>query len=120
MPAAKPCTGEGRSPAWELEAWWFLWPDAVGSLHQTWQAPTAYVGREVGLVRNAKEELQRQLLPASSGERRRKHSYRESDAPLVARKIRELGIADEPRGVSRSYQRFQDSVRECCDHAGDR
>jgi hypothetical protein len=101
-------------PAWELEAWWFLWPDAVAATHPTWRKPDDYVGRRVGLVQNAKEEFARCVSPRGRRDaRRRVRPYSEADSVLIARKVRELGIADSPSAESASYDRFRARLTVC-------
>lgn len=50
-------------PAWEMETWWFLFPDAVQAVRPSWRRPDQYARRDIGKVRNAKEELQRAVTP---------------------------------------------------------
>jgi len=69
-----------------------------------------YLGRDVGKIVNAKEELRRALRPAGA---RRSPDYRESDAPLVATAVRELHLASFPGGRSDSYQMFRDHAERC-------
>jgi hypothetical protein len=99
------------TPAWETETWLFLWPDAVASHRPTWTKLTKYKGKEVGKIRNAKEELSRALRPKAQGAKHR--DYRETDAPLIAKKVRELGLADKPSGKSASYDAFREKVKAC-------
>lgn len=80
-------------PAWELEAWWFLFPAAVAALHPSWQPLDGYRGRHLGKIRNAKEELVRALRPAG---KRSAREYAESDSATIAQKIVELGLLREP------------------------
>jgi hypothetical protein len=98
-------------PAWELEAWWFLWPDAVVAVQTTWRKPDDFVGRRVGLIENAKEELARRVVPRTKGVRVR--GYVEADSVRIARKVKELGLAHAPRGDSASYDRFRACLAAC-------
>ena len=98
-------------PAWELEAWWFLWPDAVARVHSTWRKPSVRVGQRVGLIRNAKQELTRAVRPKTNA--RTARSYCESDSVRIARQVRAMGIADSPRGKSASYDRFRLRLAQC-------
>lgn len=98
--------------AWELEAWWFLWPDAAPALVPSWKRPDSYVGREVGLIHNAKEAYDRAVRPSQAGPR-----YMEAHGPSLAAKVRELGIARAPQAQSRSYARFLQMADECCERA---
>jgi hypothetical protein len=111
------CDGHAVAPAWELEAWWFLFPAAVSDVNRSWDSLEGYRGREIGKIRNAKEELQSALRSSfSPPQRKRIRTYRESDAPLVAHQIAILGLAHAPNAVSASYSRFVASVATCAAH----
>jgi hypothetical protein len=99
------------APAWEMEAWWFLWPDAVKAAFPSWRAPDDHVGRNVGMIRNAKEELRRRVTPRDA--RRAFIGYRESDAPAIAAKVVALGLLHTPKATSDSYSRFVRSAAAC-------
>lgn len=101
------------APAWESEAWLFLWPDAVNQHMSKWRSLDNYRGREVGRISDAKETLTRALRPTGRGHGNVR-DYRESDAPEIARHVRELGLANSPAGRSASYDRFRASVETCC------
>jgi hypothetical protein len=92
------------TPAWEMEAWWFLWPDAPLKVVSRWRRPVPKNAR-VGLIRNVKEELRRALRPPGKD---RPRDYRESDAPQIAAAIRELGVIRSPEYESRSFEHFRD------------
>jgi len=102
-------------PAWEIEAWWFLWPDLVGRCSRRWVEPR--VGTRPGKIINAKEKLKRAVRPSGlpSKQRARFPDYRESDSIEIAKTIRDTRSANRPeRGLSQSYDRFRDSVADCC------
>lgn len=102
-------------PAWETEAWWFMWPDLVASCNAKWRSPKPTP--QPGLIRDAKEALKHAVRPPglSSKQRRTFPDYRESDSILISEAIRASLRADEPKiGTSASYDRFRDSVRTCC------
>lgn len=105
------CPAHAVVPAWEMESWLLLFPAALTAFRASWARTAIYRGRDVGRVQNSKEKLIR--LTRKSGQ-----EYRESDAPLVAKKIRELQIANIPEGTSRSYERFRAAVDECCAKMG--
>ena len=71
-----------------------------------------------GCGQNSKRKgrLIRSLRPQGRAPRYR--DYRESDAPMIARIVRELGIAGEPAAKSASYERFRERVKECCERLG--
>ncbi|WP_241844478.1 hypothetical protein [Kitasatospora sp. CB01950] len=84
--------------AWETESWLLLFPDAFPRVHPGWTVPQQLRGKDTGLVRNPKEELQRRL-----GTPR----YRESDSPAVMRAAVDHGHAPAKAvGTSRSYRDF--------------
>lgn len=96
-------------PAWEIEAWWLLFPKAVSSLHTAWKTPTKYVGRNVGLIRNAKEELTRALRP-SGRPSTRTPDYSEQDSPKIANLIVTKGHLASPQGKSASWDLFVQKI----------
>jgi hypothetical protein len=96
------------TPAWCIEAWWFLWPDAVVAVNTRWRRPKHKLF-SVGLIRNAKEEFKRAVRPP--GRQKRPRDYTESDSPKIAAKVRELGIVNQASGASASFERFANRVR---------
>lgn len=110
------CPAHAVVPAWELEAWWFLWPEAVQAVRpKSWRLPDDYVGKQVGRIRDAKEELARRIVPKNLKPEKRKGfpHYQESDSPAIARQVREKGVARKPQAQSDSYARFVASVDQC-------
>lgn len=95
------------APAWEIEAWWFLWPDAVVAVNPQWARP-ARSGTRVGLLENAKEQLRRAVRGRGKKPPR---DFEPSDGPAVAGKVRELGLIDAPDAISDSFGRFRDRLR---------
>jgi hypothetical protein len=92
-------------PAWEIEAWWFLFPEAVRQVRPSWQLLSRYAGRDIGQIRNAKEELQRALKPA--GARATFQSYTEADSVLIAERVAAAGQLSPPWfAQSSSWQAF--------------
>jgi hypothetical protein len=106
-----PCDLIAAVPAWELETWWFLFPAAVSAVCTQWDPPSKYTGRNVGNIRNAKEELAKSVRPA-----KRKPSsfreYREEDAIQIAQNVVEMGLLNNPSGTSTSWDRFVEQVSE--------
>lgn len=96
-------------PAWELEAWWLLWPRALPAYRESWREPAEYRGKHVGKLRDAKELLKRAVQPRNlkAAERARFRGYEESDSPGIAAVVRERGWLTEPEGGSDSYARFR-------------
>jgi hypothetical protein len=102
-------------PAWEIEAWWFMWPETVATCYERWVAPRT--STPPGRIENAKERLARAVRPSqlTAAERKRFPEYRESDSIKIAEAIAVEGTADKPvKGLSRSYDRFRASVADCC------
>jgi hypothetical protein len=86
-------------PVQTIEAWWFLFPDAVEAVRPiAWRGSLPRSPRDVEAIARPKEELQRLTRRGGSAE------YAESDSPFIAQKIREL---NPPRcGKSASYDRL--------------
>ena len=110
------CAAHAVVPAWELEAWWFMWPEAVQAVRpKSWRAPDDHLGKRVGLIKDAKEELRRRVVPKDLKPEKRKSfpRYEESDSPAIARQVREKKLARSPGAKSDSYSRFVSSVEQC-------
>jgi hypothetical protein len=102
-------------PAWETEAWWFMWPDLVAGCYESWVEPR--LSTTPGAIEDAKEKLRRAVRPAglSKHDLVRFPEYRESDSIKIAEAVQAANRADAPsRGISMSYDRFRDSVAACC------
>lgn len=89
-------------PAWEMETWLMQWPEAFARYRPAWQSISKYDGRNVGLIANAKEVLQRDLRPT----RGKTRDYRESDAPGIAAIVHSNGWVSKPRAKSESFDLF--------------
>jgi len=111
--AAKGYHVHAVAPAWEMETWWFQWPEALAAYRPTWRRVTNVANRDLGRIENAKEELRRALRPAGSASRTR--DYSETDSPGIAERVRRLGVVRNPQGRSASFQRFVQSVDGCCE-----
>jgi hypothetical protein len=96
------------TPAFEIEAWWFLWPRALGAYRESWRAPEEYRGRQVGRISNAKEELRRAVRPRrlAGSEARKFVSYEENDSPGIAAVVRRLGCVRDAEATSDSFAAF--------------
>lgn len=90
------------TPAWELEAWWYLWPEAVARVNSKWRRLSRQGNH--GLIVNAKEQLRRDLRARGT------RDYEESDSPRIASHVRDLKLADKLRGQSRSFALFRSDV----------
>jgi hypothetical protein len=94
----------------------FMWPEAVQAVKpESWRAPDDHLGKRVGLLKDAKEELGRRVVPKNLKPEKRKSfpHYRESDSPEIARHVREKKLARNPGAKSDSYSRFLSSVDQC-------
>ncbi len=110
------CLAHAVVPAWELEAWWFMWPEAVHAVRpESWRLPDDYLKKRVGLIRNAKEDLEKKIVPKNLKPDKRKGfpHYKESDSPKIAQYVRAKGLARKPGARSDSYTRFVASVDQC-------
>ncbi|NOK11131.1 hypothetical protein [Corallococcus exercitus] len=110
------CPAHAVVPAWELEAWWFMWPAAVQAIRpKSWRAPDDYIGKDVGRIKDAKEELKKRVVPKDLKPDKRKsfQTYQESDSPAIAQAVQEKGLARKPGAKSGSYARFVASVDQC-------
>jgi hypothetical protein len=96
--------------AWEIEAWWFLWPDAALAVNSKWRRPEP-PRRDVGRIENAKETFRQALRPKTK-DARPPRDYVGSDSPKIAAKVRELGIVQRRAAnvVSQSFDRFAERV----------
>ena len=90
-------------PAWEMEAWWFLWPEQVAAHRPSWRKLPPHDRRRVDRIPDAKEALQQALRPKS---RAHVPGYAESDGPRIAARVREAGTARSTRGIAVAYQRL--------------
>lgn len=100
------------TPAWEIESWWLQWPEQVSAVRSSWAAPNKYIGKQVGRITDAKEELDRLVRPSDA--KPAFLGYRESDSEAIAGRIKQDEVARAPKATSASYQRFMRDVDECC------
>lgn len=90
------------TPAWEMEAWWFLWPDAVAATNSKWKR-LRRTGNH-GMIRDAKEQLRRDLRHKST------RDYEESDSPRIAEQVAKLGLVARRTGFCASLDLFFDDI----------
>lgn len=95
------------SPAFEIEAWWLLWPDACASVRNCWRRVNIN-GRDVGQIRDAKEYLTRALRPKGSVSRC--PDYSESDGIKIAKAVKDGKLLSKPAAVSASFQSFREQI----------
>lgn len=91
------------TPAWEMEAWWFLWPEAVAAVHQKWTQLRRFGNH--GMLKDAKEVLRRDLRNKTT-----RREYEESDAGKIAEKVRTLNIVERQQGTCTSFTEFRRGV----------
>lgn len=89
--------------AWEMEAWWFLWPEQVAAHRPSWRRLPVHDNQRVDRIGDAKETLKRALRPKTH---RHIPDFTESDGPRIAARVREARAARSPRGVAVAYQRL--------------
>jgi hypothetical protein len=99
------------TPAWEIEAWWMLFPDAVRAVCSCWET-IDFSGREVGRIVNAKEELRNRLRPRRRSKDGRCPDYSESDGIRIACEIRRQVLVDSECGTSHSFSEFKRKLRD--------
>jgi len=90
-------------PIQMIEAWWFLFPDAVESVRpHAWRGTMARRPRDVEAIENPKEVLRQRT-------RQRGPEYAESDSPIIAQHVRQQNL--QPLGRSGSYERLRNIAR---------
>jgi hypothetical protein len=102
------CPGYAAVCAWELEAWFFLWPDAIEATRRAWKVPKKLRGRDVGQLADPKAVMRREVLKGAS---RPQLAYQEKHAPEVAQQI--APRIHDREGKSRSYDRFVARIEAC-------
>lgn len=108
--ARLPWTVHAVVPAWEIEAWWFLFPQAVRAVRPSWPSLDRYRGRDLGLIRNAKEELKKALRQATAKPAAAR-PYSEADSVLIAQRTADLDLLSPPWFArSASWLAFLDRV----------
>ena len=95
-------------PAWEIESWLMLYPEALARTRGCWRS-LDIGSRSVGMIGNAKEQLQRWLRP---GRGSKCPDYVESDSVIVTERIESSEFADINRlRRSASISRFTEKLR---------
>lgn len=92
------------APAWETEAWWYLWPAAVAAANSKWR-PLSRTGNH-GMITNAKEQLRRDLRSS------RARDYEESDSRKISSNVRVMNILDCQTGTCSSFNDFKVAILE--------
>jgi hypothetical protein len=97
------------TPASEMEAWWYLWPTAVSAVCSKW-APLGRAGNSVGLIVDAKKQLQRDLRPKSADVKA--PEYEERHSIEIARQVKIQACVDTKNARSESFDLFAEKVRK--------
>lgn len=94
------------TPAFEMEAWWFLWPSALAATRPCWNKikPRG----DVGQIVDAKNELCQSLKREGGGNRC--PGYTESDSLKIAENVKNLNIVNKRSGRSQSFDDFAEQV----------
>jgi hypothetical protein len=90
----------GVTPAWEIEAWWLVFPDAVVAVVDGWREPKDWLGKDVGKLENAKEALAKSVRP--TGGRRKPRDYHEADSIEIANIVVKLNLLPSFEGDHRT------------------
>lgn len=97
-------------PVQEIESWWMLFPDAAEEVRNSWRGQLDRSPADRDAVQSPKETLSRR-----TGRVNRRDAYSAADSPRVADRVAAALEADtQPTGQSRSFDRFRNSVSECC------
>jgi hypothetical protein len=80
----------GVTPAWEIEAWWLVFPEAVSPIVEGWREPNGWLGKDVGAVENAKEALTKAVRPRDR--QRKTRDYHEADSLEIANNVVRLQL----------------------------
>lgn len=92
-------------PAWEIEAWLLLFPDAIERHVTGWKVPRQLRSVDTGVIQDPKAKLIN-----ITGHHRR---YRESDAPDVFERAVTMGLLASPSGTNRSWSQFCADALDC-------
>lgn len=99
------------TPAWEMETWLMLFPDALKKTRACWRDwdPS---NRNVGMITNAKEFLTRALRPTGACAKACP-DYKESDAQIVMQRLKENpSNIDKRSAVSNSFNDFLGKIQK--------
>lgn len=97
------------APAWEIETWWMLFPEAIASHRPCWRKVN-YGAAHVGSFENSKERLIRDLR-APAADRARCRDYRESDGIWISENIKnKRDLINNITSRSDSFQMFKAKI----------
>ncbi len=97
------------TPAFELEAWWYLWPDAVARVRSCWRKLDPR-GKNCGHIENVKQKLIKDLRPRGSA--RSCPEYVESNGVTIALHVQEQKSTDKFAAISESFNAFREQIRQ--------
>lgn len=122
--AGCPSPAIGVTPAWEIEAWWMIFPEAVGKVVKGWRDPDDWLGKDVGQVADAKQKLTKAVQPRPKS-KTPPRDYEEHDSIAIAATVADDGLlqsfedghraTQHPSGAKRmtrsgSFDRFRSKV----------
>lgn len=94
-------------PAWELETWLMLFPEAIRRTRGCWRQVN-YGHSNVGMVVSSKERLSRDLRPVNAQARARCPDYSEADSVTISEEVqRDPALLREITSTSASFDLFQ-------------
>jgi hypothetical protein len=97
------------TPAWEMETWWMLFPDAVAEVRSCWRK-IDYGRTNVGMIENAKERLIKDLRPQGK-QKGRCPDYCEADSVKIAKTIESRPeLLNSIKARSESFAEFRNKV----------
>lgn len=103
------CPGHAVACAWELEAWFLMWPEAIEATKRAWTVPSGLRNRQVGKIADPKRELREKLARGKPPQ----VQYHEKHAPEIAAQIASR-IGDRT-GSSQSFDRLIEALDACAD-----
>jgi len=96
------------TPAWEIEAWWMLVPEALAATRGCWKTVN-FANKNVGDIANAKQVLRTALRPTGIAAKRCP-DYTESDSQRIAEESVRLGLVPSRFETCQSFKIFKKSL----------
>lgn len=87
-------------PAWEIETWWMLFPEALHACRRCWER-VDYSSKNIGNIEHSKEVLTRDLRPRGKLQTKCP-DYAESDSVKIAELILHHRLCDDEGRLRRS------------------
>jgi hypothetical protein len=98
------------TPAWEIETWWMVFPEAVGKIVRGWRDPDDWIGRDVGAITDAKESLTRAVQPRPKP-RSPPRDYEERDSIEIASNVVKDGLLPSFEGGRRASHAMKGTLK---------